>query len=122
MDPRTRIDVEPRVPPAPHHPDEVLVDLAPGQEHPQYLVPEKRFQILQVEFRGDPESSPTEKTAIRAEHVAMRVKALGKVPKHLDGNDRAGECGGFGNCGLEEAPQLAWKVKVVPLTSTRPPA
>ena len=35
----------------------------------------------------------------------MRVKVLGKVPERLDGNDRAGECGGFGNCRLEETPQ-----------------
>ena len=49
MDPGTRVDVEPGVPPALHHSDEVTVDLAPGQEHPQHLVPEKRLQILEKE-------------------------------------------------------------------------
>jgi hypothetical protein len=37
--------------------------------------------------------------------MAMRVEALGKVPERLDGNDRAGECGGFRNGRLEETPQ-----------------
>ena len=35
----------------------------------------------------------------------MRVEALGKVPKRLDGNDRTGESSGFRNGCLEEAPQ-----------------
>ena len=46
VDPRARVDVEPGVPPARHHPDEVLVDLAPGQEHSQHFVPEERLQVL----------------------------------------------------------------------------
>ena len=37
--------------------------------------------------------------------MAMRVEALGKVPERLDGNDRAGQCGGFRNSRLEEVPQ-----------------
>lgn len=61
--------------------------------------------MLQVRLRGDPETSPAVETAIGAEHVAMRVEALGKVSERLDGNDRTGESGGFGNCGFEEAPQ-----------------
>jgi len=77
------------VSPALHHSDEVTVDLAPGQEHPQHLVPEDRLQILQVEFRGEPETSPAVEAAVGAEYMAMRVEALGKVPERLDGDDGA---------------------------------
>ena len=75
------------MPPALHDSDEVTVDLAPGQEHPQHLVPEERLKIPQAEFRGEPETSPVVEAAVGAEHMAMRVEALGKVPKRLDGND-----------------------------------
>ncbi len=37
MDPGARVDLEPGVPPVLHHPYELTVDLAPGQEHPQHL-------------------------------------------------------------------------------------
>jgi hypothetical protein len=37
--------------------------------------------------------------------MAMRVEALGKVPKRLDSNDRAGKSSGFRDGRLEETPQ-----------------
>jgi hypothetical protein len=68
-------------------------------------VSEKRLQGCQVEFRGEPETSPVVEAAVGAEHMAMRVEALGKVPKRLDSNDRTRESSGFRNGCLEEAPQ-----------------
>ena len=105
MDPGARVDVEPGVPPALHHSDEVTVDLAPGQKHPEDLMPEELLQILQVELRCDPKNTPRAKYAVAAKDVQMRMKAVWKIAEGLHGDHAARDGVGFGNRALEKGLQ-----------------
>jgi hypothetical protein len=88
MDPGARVDVEPGVPPALHHSDEVTVDLAPGQKQPEDLMPEELLQILQVELRCDPKNTPRAKYTVAAQDVQMRMKAVWKITSRRYGRQK----------------------------------
>ena len=62
------------MPPSGHHPDEFPDAPAPGQEHPEDLVPEDF--LLGVEIRCDPKHTPPAKHAIAEKNVHVRMKAV----------------------------------------------
>jgi hypothetical protein len=74
-------DVEAGVSPAVEHADEFPGDLFLTQEHREHLQAEELLQVLELEWRSDPEQALLVKTTIRAEDVQVGVKALRVVTK-----------------------------------------
>jgi len=68
------------MPPVQKHGDHLPRNLSLGQEHLQYLMPEKGFQLPQFQGRGYPEHGPAVETAACDWDMAMGLKPR-KSPK-----------------------------------------
>ena len=84
------------------HFDHLFRDLAFFQKHPENLVPEDGLQLLEFQWRRDPEYPLVSvETAVGQEDVAVRIESE-KVANSLHGNDRAGDGFIFGRGLLDE--------------------
>ena len=73
------------------HRDQFTGNLPFGEEHLENIMPEDGLQLLEFQWRRDPEYPLVSvETAVGQEDVAVRIESE-KVAKSLHGNDRAGD-------------------------------